>query len=113
MQRQIKTTPENAIKNAILQFLARNGIYHFRQNVATTKIRGRLVKFGHVGQSDILGMLPGGQFLAIEVKAPDGSATRAQFDYIEYINKNGGCAFIALSVDDVRNHLQSKGYKFA
>jgi len=53
------------------------------------------------GVSDILGILPGGKFLAIEVKMGHNTASPEQKDFIENINQKGGLAFIAYSLDEV------------
>lgn len=106
----VMTTPENAVKNAILQFLQIHRIYHFRQNVGTVKIKGRPVKFGHTGQADILGMLPGGRFLAIECKASNGRTSPAQVDFLAMVNDGGGVGILAYRVEDVIERLRAEGY---
>lgn len=57
------------------------------------------------GVSDIIGLLPGGRFLAIEVKTDRGKATPRQDKFIRDVNEEGGLAFIARSVDDVIERL--------
>lgn len=111
MAKTVMTTPENAVKNAILQFLTMNRIYNFRQNVGTMKVNGRPIKFGHAGQSDILGMLPGGRFLAVECKSSTGRPSPAQVDFLAMINDQGGVGILAYSLDDVIKRLRAEGYK--
>lgn len=66
---------------------------------------GHFYRFGKPGSSDILGILDDGRFLAIEVKRPGKEPTEVQREFLENINKNGGLAFVAYSVDDARSML--------
>lgn len=59
------------------------------------------------GVSDILGVLPDGKFLAIEVKSKTGRASVEQLRFINTINSQNGIAFIARSIDDINKHLAS------
>jgi Holliday junction resolvase len=61
------------------------------------------------GVADILGVLPDGRFLAVEVKQPTGRLTWEQEGFIEVINKHGGLAFVARSVEEVRQRLDTAG----
>lgn len=56
---------------------------------------------------DILGILPDGRFLAIEVKKDSkGKPSKGQVEFLETIKSNGGVAFVAYSIECVKNHLQ-------
>jgi hypothetical protein len=96
-------TPEGQVQKSIMDWLKAHGIYHYRQN---TGRRGN-VNYGVVGGSDIIGCLPDGRFLAIEVKAKGkkDTATLVQLEFLANIAKNGGVAFVAESVADVEKHL--------
>jgi hypothetical protein len=96
-------TPEGNVLADIKQYLAARGIFFFRFN---TGRRGG-VSFGIKGAPDIVGILPGGRFLAIEVKGPGGKASIDQLQVLGDIAKNGGVAFVAFSIDDVARHLES------
>lgn len=52
------------------------------------------------GMSDILGMLKGGRFFAIEVKSESGTVYGHQKAYLDLIKADGGIAGVARSVDD-------------
>lgn len=98
----------------ILDFLNRKGIFSFRINTTGTYdskkgVYRSLGKFQLKGTSDILGILPDGKFLAIEVKSETGRATVEQKAFIEKIKKSGGIAFIAKNLQDVEREL--KDYK--
>lgn len=65
------------------------------------------------GVSDILGCLPGGRMLAIEVKRPDGNygVTEAQQRFLHAIAKVGGISFVARSPEEVKERLAEIGVK--
>jgi hypothetical protein len=78
-----KRTPESAVLAGCLRYLEKAGIYHWRNSVGSVQIRpGRWYRFGKVGSSDILGCLPGGRFLAVEVKAPGGCLSPEQRQFL-------------------------------
>jgi len=126
---------EGSLEKAILQYLRAIGVFCWKNDsvgiAVPTKVRtvldpktGRYKKKQsfrkknryHInGVSDILGVLPNGRFLAIEVKKPDehkdGKLVRAyastdQKIFIENVNNLGGLAFIARSIDDVLIELE-------
>jgi hypothetical protein len=57
------------------------------------------------GCSDILGMMKGGIFFAIEVKSHNGRVTVDQNNFILKVLEGGGYAGIARSIDDVNKIL--------
>ncbi|HEY1189323.1 MAG TPA: hypothetical protein VGE74_16845 [Gemmata sp.] len=62
-----------------LEWLAQLRIYAWRNNTGSCKTRqGHFIRYGQVGSSDVLGILPGGRFLAFECKTATGNqrATR-------------------------------------
>jgi hypothetical protein len=71
---------------------------------------GRWYRFGKVGSSDILGILPGGKFIAVETKAPDGRLIPEQKQFLAGIREQGGMAVIARSWTDVDQALREAGY---
>ena len=99
---------ESEIQRAILEYLAYNKIMAWRNNVGTMagEYKGRkwFVRFGLPGISDIIGIYKG-RFLAIEVKSAKGIVSLVQQAFIDSINKNGGLAFVAKSLDDVKKNL--------
>lgn len=101
---------EREIQNSILEYLQYLKIFSWRNNsigiydVKSKTFRSR-PKFVIKGVSDILGILPDGRFLAIEVKAKYGVVSAEQQLFLDRINKNGGIGFIARSLDDVSSKL--------
>lgn len=65
----------------------------------------RHVRAGFAGCPDILGMLKGGRFLAIEVKRPGGRLSTAQHAFLYRVEHDGGLGFMAESVADVQQRL--------
>lgn len=106
-----KHIPEKAIENQILLYLYKKNIYSWKnQSVGIYDQRLGIYRksnnpFHKKGVSDILGLLPGGRFLAIEVKARYGKVSPEQEQFINDVNKSGGLAFVARSVQDVIEKL--------
>jgi hypothetical protein len=91
---------ESDLETAILNFLVRKGLFVWRNNTAGIYDANRQVyrngnAYSITGVSDILGILPNGQFLAIEVKHPKRNTkpTKSQAAFIDRINNEGGVAF--------------------
>ena len=103
---------ESEIKKAILTYLKYQKIYAWNnRNVGMWNEKGqRFIPAPMLGISDILGILPDGKFLAIEVKAEKGKPTDNQICFIENILQYNGVAFLAYSLDDVIDNLTSRGY---
>ena len=99
MKKQIPR--EHEIQSVILEYLALMKIKAWRQNTGATKIGDRYIRFGKKGISDILGILPSGKFLAVEVKREGNKPTPEQQEFIDDINRNNGLAFVATSLEDV------------
>lgn len=107
---------EDAIEFKILQWLNANGVFAWKVNVRGyyDEKRGFWRKNNNIyainGQSDIVGVLPDGKLLAIEVK---GKKTRVSLDqehFIHCVKEKDGVAFIARSIQDVIDGLELFGY---
>ena len=102
--------PEQLIKNEILEWLLSQGALAWPTHSVgiydpVKKIfRKNMAKFHILGVSDILGIWKTHP-LAIEVKSSVGRATTAQLQFIEKFNSQGGIAFIARSLDEVKAYL--------
>jgi hypothetical protein len=105
---------EKPIENSILDFLSSVGIFAWKNQSVGVYDKSRKVyrksnNVHHInGVSDILGILPDGRFLAIEVKHPSrkNTATDNQRLFIDLIEKNKGVAFIAWDLDMVIERLK-------
>jgi len=104
---------EADVQRAILDYLLMHPRVAWAQRINSGRVRtehGRMFKGADAGTSDIIGMLVGGRFLAVEVKR-DGKAARNntsddQWLFIKVINDNGGLAFVAWSVEMVEEMLR-------
>lgn len=122
---------ESDVVAAVLRYLTDElGLLAWRAN--QIPVMGRTFQ-GLAGVSDILGVLPTlvvggsppqapglsdrlvGRLLAIECKMPKTGKTAAgllrpeQAAFIDRVNRDGGLAFVARSVDDVRRALRAEG----
>ena len=90
---------EQDIQRLIMLALSEAGCLIFRNNTGVLKnAAGIPIKFGLcVGSSDLIGIAPGGRFLAVEIKTPTGKATTEQLRFIEAVRARGGVAGIARS----------------
>lgn len=101
---------ETDIQNAILEYLWYNKIFAWRNNntpvydVGGNRFR-RMPKWSMKGVSDILGVLPDGKFLAIEVKRKGAYPSKEQKKFMQGITDSGGRAILARSIEDVRQSL--------
>lgn len=105
---------EKAVEHSILDYLIMNKIFCFKIN--TTGIWDakrqcyRRPNSKHIikGVADILGVLPDGKFLAIEVKSKGrkSATTLEQKAFLNNINVNGGIGFVADCLQDVQNNLK-------
>jgi len=91
---------ESEIKRSIRRYLDLRGIFNWNQWQGQMSVPG---------VPDIVGILPGsGKILGIEVKRPGKKPSIVQIAFIEAINKSGGIAFVASSVEEVALKLQIK-----
>jgi len=68
---------------------------------------GRWISFGLKGSADILGILRGGRFLAIETKTPAGRLRPEQIAFRTMIVGHGGLYVLARSVEDAVNAVEA------
>lgn len=94
---------EKQIMIEIQLALANVGVRLFRNNCGMLQDQnGTYVRYGlGTGSSDLVGICSNtGQFVAVEVKAEKGKATKEQLAFIDMINSCGGIAFVARSVGE-------------
>lgn len=61
----------------------------------------RFIKFGEKGSPDVIGYLPDGRFMGLEVKKPSGRVTPEQEEFIALAVNSGALCGVVRSVDDV------------
>ena len=104
-------TPEGRIKAAILRYLERLGFYAWNNTTGAVRVRpGKFIRFGKVGSSDIIGVLPDDRFLAVETKTPKGRLSPEQAAFLEKIRCSGGVAVVARSFRELDAALRHEGY---
>jgi hypothetical protein len=96
---------ESDILRSCLDLLRLRGVFAWRVNSGAVageyNGRRRFVRFhGAPGCADIIGILPGGRFLAVECKRPGNKPTPQQTAFLEAVRQQGG---LALVVSDVRD----------
>jgi hypothetical protein len=101
---------EAGILNAVLKVLRLHPkvAWCARMNSGLHHIDGRWVRFGFVGCSDIVGQMKDGRWLAIEVKGPHGRVTEEQRAFIEVVQRNGGCAGVARSIEQALEIVEGR-----
>ncbi len=105
---------EKEAQKSILDYLSMRCIFAWRNNSGkmpySSKGKDYMVQMGPTGSPDIIGILPDGKFLGIEVKGTGGVVSSSQTIFLDHINKLGGLAFVAYSIDDVVKHFKANGY---
>jgi hypothetical protein len=101
-RRRIPQPKETQIQAAILRALAyRRDVYAWRNNSgALPNQRGRPVFFGKRGSADILAVVSGGLFVALECKRPGEEPTPWQLEFGAAVEKQGGVYVVVTSVDE-------------
>ena len=74
------------------------------------KIADRWLHFGKKGSADILGCLPGGRFLAVECKVPDGRLSPEQKQFLADVRGLGGLALVVRGWHELDQALRAEGY---
>jgi hypothetical protein len=104
-------TPENKVKTDVMRYLKLRHIYCWSNPSGAVRIRpGKFMSFGKKGSAEIIGLLPGGKFLIIETKAPDGRLSPEQREFLEAVKQQGGMAIVARSCRDIEAALMEEGY---
>mgnify|MGYP007071605163 CR=1 FL=1 len=99
------TRSESEIVKSILAYLSMRRIFSWRTN--NIAVKGRTFH-GLKGVPDIIGILPGGQFLGIECKSATGTQSVEQCAFQAQCKSIGGVYVLARSVDDVVKALPPK-----
>lgn len=102
--------PAQKLTKAVTAYLDARGVYYWRNSsggmyTGTADGRGRYVRFGQPGVSDLCALV-NGRFFAIEIKAGKDTLRPAQVRFLEQIEAAGGVAVVARSVEDVANAVE-------
>lgn len=108
----MKNPTESGLVRACLDLLHLRKVYAWRQNTTgvfdPAKRRFRTFH-GLAGVSDILGVLPGGRFLALECKTERGRVTRDQKVFLDAVRANGGLAAVIRDLRELELFLNEIG----
>lgn len=110
---EMKGAPkESEIQKACFQYLAVVRRWHvWRNNTGAVPVGQRFVRFGQIGSSDLLAVIPPtGRLLACEVKRPGCKATEVQASWLASVRGAGALAIIVTGIDDLRRQLAEAGY---
>lgn len=94
---------ESEIQRMILEWLKAKKI--FAKRIPTQGLRNSRTNPAK-GCPDIIGVLPGGRSLAIEVKSKSGRLSDDQKDWLNQSAEAGAMVIVAQSLDDVINALE-------
>ena len=87
---------EQKLQSKILDWLKANGYWVFKT-----------ISCNRSGIMDIIGCTPKGQFLGIEVKFGSNKASKLQSWNILEVQRRGGIAFVAWSLEEVKEALKN------
>ncbi len=104
----MKKSTESDLVTSCLALLGYRGVLAWRSNNGGIwdPVRRRFRAFrGLRGVADILGVLPGGQLLAVECKLPEGRLTRDQRWFLDTVDSLGGAAVVVRDVRELAGFL--------
>ena len=104
----MSATPESRVLADVRAWLSLHNVPHWRINTAGTPLHdgsGRYRPAPQRGISDVLGILPGGVFLAVEVKAPKGKLSEDQRRFLLDVKEAGGVGIYVRGVEDLSEQL--------
>jgi len=102
---------ETALVKAAIEWLLWKRVFCWRNNTGAMALGGddgtkkRFVRYGIKGASDILGVLPGGRFLAAEAKVGRNKLTGHQKDFLHAVNDSGGLGIVFYSLDELEQQI--------
>lgn len=92
---------EKVIQKQILRWLGTTGLLHWRQNSGKVPVRGRMIRLGPDGISDIVVIVPpNGRMLGLEVKSARGVLRKAQRLFRARLEASGGIYMVVRSVPE-------------
>jgi hypothetical protein len=107
----------------VVQALNYYGCIAWKSNTGAARYEGaggsRFVQFGIAGCADILGLLPGGRFMAVEIKLGKDRIRPQQQDFLDAVDAHQGLAIvlrfpadaIADVYPEVRDMLREEGVR--
>ena len=103
-------TAHTDLVNVCVNYLTLSHIPAWINNTGAYKVdedrkarkKARYIRFGIVGASDILGLLPpSGRFLGVECKTGRGKPTPEQVSFLAMLNDAGGLGIVVRELDEL------------
>ena len=91
---------QNLLKK-VLVHLSSVGIFCYANNTGSIKGANRYQQYGFPGSPDILGILPNGQYLGIEIKTGNAVQNKNQKKFKRKIDENHGMFVIIHSMEEL------------
>jgi hypothetical protein len=107
----MKAPREQDLVRPALELLGLRGCFVFRNNsgvmAATSNGKRRFVRFGGApGASDILGLLPGGRFVCVELKRPGRRPTAKQKAFLAAVQALDGLALVVSDLAELDKQIR-------
>lgn len=90
---------EKDTQKAVIDYLVKNRVFHYRNNTGAVKLDKRFFRFGATGSPDII-TVKNGQYIGIECKGPKGELSDGQISFKENLEKAGGKYLVVRSIDE-------------
>lgn len=104
---------EHDIQTAILNYLGNKGIKAIRVNAGRYAVgegkNRRMIMGAPTGTPDIIGVIPGGRALYVEVKRPGKKPRPSQVQVMDEYKYFGAVVCVATSVDELQETLRKEG----
>ena len=97
--------PEAKVVHSCLDLLHALHIFAWRNNTGAVAVGKRYIRYGLKGSSDILGIMPGGRFLAVECKSDVGVQSDSQKHFQQRVEASGGLYFLVSSATQLSEKL--------
>lgn len=105
--RRDRNAHHGALLKACLGWLQYQRVMAWKNNTgATSTAGGGFVRYGLPGSPDIIGVLPGGKFIGIEVKTGAGRLSELQAAFRIAVENAGGVYLVVRSLDDLDREVR-------
>jgi hypothetical protein len=108
----VEYTPNAMLEKDVLRlcmdYLRANRVFCWRANQIPAPLAGGGFRrfSGMRGVSDIIGILPGGRFLAVEIKrSSGGKLSEDQEEFLDTVNEIGGVGLVVRSIEELQKDL--------
>lgn len=95
------SNPETKLQRTLLEYLLLRGIFAWRNNSGFVRIGKRMIELAPAGSPDLIGILPGGRFLGVEVKMPGEAPSPVQVKFQAQMRAMGAAVFTVHSLSEL------------